>query len=43
MTEDYKAMYLTLFNKVTEVIEELKKVQAQTEELYINAQENTEK
>lgn len=40
MTEDYKTMYLTLFNKVTEVIEELKKVQAQTEEMYINAQEN---
>lgn len=38
--EDYKTMYLELFNKVTEVIEELKNVQAKTEEMYINAQEN---
>lgn len=36
--EDYKEMYLKLFNKVTEVIEELKKIQAETEEMYLNAQ-----
>ena len=34
---DYEEMYKTLFNKITDVIEELKKVQQQTEEMYINA------
>lgn len=38
--EDYKEMYLKLFNKITEVIEELKKIQAETEEMYLNAQNN---
>ena len=34
---DYEEMYKALFNKITDVIEELKKVQQQTEEMYINA------
>ena len=38
--EDYKEMYLNLFNNITEIIEELKKVQAETEEMYVNAQDN---
>lgn len=40
MAEDYKAMYLTLFNKVTEIIEELKDIQAKTEAMYINVQDD---
>lgn len=34
---DYKEMYNKLFNKVTDVIEELKEVQLQMEELYVNS------
>ncbi len=34
---DYEEMYKKLFNKITDVIEELKEVQQQTEEMYINA------
>ena len=37
---DYKEMYFTLFNKVTEIIEELKNVQAEMEEMCINDEEN---
>ena len=37
---DYKEMYLNLFNNITEIIEELKKIQAETEEMYLNAQNN---
>ena len=43
MEENYKEMYLELFNKVTEVIEQLKDVQAKTEEMYINAQADKDK
>ena len=32
---DYKTMYFELFNKITDVIEELKSVQQRTEEIYI--------
>ena len=32
---DYKEMYLQLYNKITDVIEELQQIQRQTEELYI--------
>lgn len=32
---DYQQMYLKLFNKVTDVIEELQQIQRETEELYI--------
>ena len=34
---DYKKMYYTLFNKITDVIEELKEVQCEVEELYIES------
>lgn len=34
---DYKSLYYQLFNKITDVIEGLKEVQKQAEELYINA------
>ena len=33
---DYKRMYFELFNKITDVIEDLKDVQCKTEEIYIN-------
>ena len=34
---DYEQMYYKLFNKITDVIEELKEVQANTEEIYIES------
>ena len=37
---DYKKMYTTLFNKITDVIEELQAVQKETEELYIDSPES---
>jgi len=33
---DYKSLYFQLFNKLTDVIEELKEIQAQAEETYLN-------
>ncbi len=36
---DYQKMYSTLFNKVSDVIEELQYVQRQTENLYIESPE----
>jgi len=33
---DYKSLYFQLFNKLTDVIEELKEIQAQAEEAYLN-------
>ncbi|ADU26565.1 hypothetical protein [Ethanoligenens harbinense] len=33
---DYKEMYLTLFNKITDVLEELEGVQQMAEDMYIN-------
>ena len=33
--DDYRAMYSTLFNKITDVISELRAVQIEVEELYI--------
>lgn len=33
---DYKTMYLTLFNRVTDVIQELQQAQWEAERLYIN-------
>ncbi len=36
---DYKTMYLTLFNRVTDVILELQRAQRETERLYINGPE----
>lgn len=38
---DYKEMYFELFNKVTDVIEELKDIQLQMEEKCVN-EENIE-
>lgn len=35
--EDYKSMYFNLFNQLTDVIEQLKKIQSEAEEMYINA------
>ncbi len=32
---DYKEMYFTLFNKITDVIEELKQIQLEMEEKYV--------
>ena len=38
---DYKKLYFELFNKVTDIIEDLKNVQIEMEEKYINEdQEN---
>jgi hypothetical protein len=36
---DYKQMYAKLFNKVTDVIEELQEVQRQAENMYIESYE----
>ena len=33
---DYEEMYFALFNKITEIIEELKEIQCGMEEKYIN-------
>ncbi len=33
---DYQKMYTTLFNKITDLIEELQKIQQLTEEMYMN-------
>ncbi len=35
--EDYKKMYYELFNKITDVIETLKKIQQEAEEIYLSA------
>ena len=37
--DKYGEMYKALFNKITDVIEELKEVQKQTEEMYISAED----
>lgn len=39
MMPDYQKVYHVLFNKITDVISELQSVQQQTEELYINGEE----
>lgn len=36
---DYEEMYAKLFNKLTDVIEELQQVQRQTEDMYIQSRE----
>ncbi len=39
---DYKDMYYALFNKLTDVIEELKEIQCQMEEMHLSdCSENT--
>ncbi len=40
---DYEKMYFELFNGVTDIIEELKKLQQRTEKLYIEEGESEEK
>ena len=37
---DYKSMYYKMFNKITDIIEELKKLQIETEEIYIESAED---
>ena len=41
--EAYKAMFYNLFNQLTNVIEQLKEIQAKAEEMYINANSDDEK
>ena len=36
---DYKSMYYELFNKVTDIIEELKKIQCEMEEKHAEIEE----
>lgn len=33
---DYKQMYFSLFNKITDIIDELQEIQQMTEEMYID-------
>jgi len=37
---NYEEMYYTLFNKVTDIIEELKEIQCKMEEMCNNNEEN---
>ena len=37
---EYKDLYYKLFNRITDIIEELKELQNQAEEMYINSQKN---
>lgn len=39
---DYKTLYYQLFNKFTDVIEELKEIQCQAENAYVNENINIE-
>lgn len=39
MMGDYRKMYYMLFNKISEIIEELQQVQEQTEEIFIEESE----
>ncbi|ODA40245.1 hypothetical protein DSBG_2931 [Desulfosporosinus sp. BG] len=36
---DYKEMYSILFNKMTDIIEEIQQIQRQTEEMYMQGQD----
>ena len=36
----YKKMYCKMFNKITDIIEELKKLQLETEEIYIETDDD---
>lgn len=38
---DYKNLYYQLFNKVTEIIEQLKQVQVEMEEMYVESGSET--
>lgn len=37
---DYKEMYFLLLNKITDIIESLKEIQQQAEEMYIEQEES---
>lgn len=37
--DEYKSMYFAMFNKITDIIEELKKLQQDMEEKYISMPE----
>lgn len=37
---DYQKMYFCLFNRLTDVIDELQRIQRETEELYIQEKDN---
>lgn len=37
---DYKKMYFTLFHTITDIMEQLKYVQLETEQLYLTSTEN---
>ena len=39
---DYQKLYTTLFNKITDIIEELQEVQRLTVALYLQSEENEE-
>lgn len=41
--DDYKDMYYKLFNKITDIIEELKEIQCQMEEKYIGIETSDKK
>jgi len=36
---DYKEMYSILFNKMSDIIEEIQEIQRQTEEMYIDSKD----
>ena len=40
---NYKELYFELFNKLTDVIEELKEIQCKMEEIYIDESNDDEK
>ena len=39
---DYKEMYFQLFNKLTDIIEEMKELQCKMEEMYVEKSDNKE-
>jgi len=40
---DYKEMYYQIFNKLTDIMEEIKNVQLEMEELFIKSESDEEK
>lgn len=40
--ENYKDMYYQLFNKITDIIEELKEIQISTEKMYVETENKCE-
>ncbi len=39
--DNYENLYYLLFNRITDIIEELKTIQQLSEEMFITSQENT--